>query len=101
MSANVVDLSDRFGASYRRLRLVPATADVLLELMKHGTSGRPLDVIEHALPEDATIYDLRVDMKVWGMIYVVVESATFEAVADGEPIPMHPTPVFRAREPQS
>lgn len=35
----------------RRLRRVPITPDLLVEMMKHGMEA--IAVVEHALPEDA------------------------------------------------
>lgn len=78
-----------------RIRYVPVTADFLIGMMKSRESGR-VRVVANQLPDDARI--VRMGHDAFGLINIIVESATFEDVVDGEEIPMHPRTRFERVE---
>jgi hypothetical protein len=72
----------------KRHRLLWTSPEMLVDLCKPG-KPRSAQVVENALPDDA---------KPHHTVGIVVESAEFDPVADGEAIPYHPAPVFRITE---
>jgi len=78
----------------RRLRRVLITPQIFIEFMKHG--GDAVSVVQHELPDDAEYVGASFDplrLSVW----LFVSSREFEEVAEHDPVPEHPAPVFQKR----
>ena len=76
-----------------RLRYVPITASMLLELMKVDQPTTSVELIANGLPKDTKL--VRVGHDAYGWVNLVVESVDFDDVPEGGEIPRHPTPTFR------
>ena len=76
-----------------RLRYVPITASMLLELMKVTQPTTSVELVANGLPQDAKL--IRAGHDSFGWVNLVVESIDFDEVSEGGEIPRHPTPTFR------
>jgi hypothetical protein len=76
-------------------RYLPVTADFLIALQtRHGAQTRRLvPYPDVALPDDVKV--VRMGHDPFGQINIVLESAEWPNVAEGDPIPMCPHPVMR------
>jgi len=80
----------------KRLRTLQITGELFVELFKLG-SHPAYDVIENAIPDDAEVRNVRFG---WPhKIEILIESAEFDEVNDGEPIPFL-VPVFSKGQPE-
>jgi hypothetical protein len=82
----------------RRVRRVAVHPRVLVDLMINGIPNG-VDVVDHALPA-GTGYVLCTWDPISAVVWVIVEHASFDPIAEGEVIPEHPAPVFRRRREQ-
>ena len=77
----------------RRLRYVPITAALWMDLLKKHQPHVSVELVDNALPADARL--VRYGADAFGYINLIVESIDFDEVIDGDDIPRHPTPTFR------
>jgi hypothetical protein len=76
----------------RRLRILRVPTLFLEGWFKQGT--RECVVLENLLPRDARIVDVRMDPLRSGTVAFTLESARFDPIEDGQPIPEAPSPTF-------
>jgi hypothetical protein len=70
---------------------MPVTGDLFVDVCKHGV--RAAQVVANELPVDATFIAASFD-PVGFMVWLFVESDTFDEVPENQPVPEHPTPLF-------
>ena len=75
-----------------RLRALAFNADLVLDLCKGGPP-RLVEIVEHPLPADARF--IRAGHDGYGMLQLMIESASFEDVPAGHVPPPQPPVVFR------
>ena len=76
----------------RRLRRFAFSPTIAVEIAKHGPNH--VAVVDHALPEDATAVHATFDPQ-RDLVWVFVESETFDLVEELGVVPEHPRPTFR------
>lgn len=77
----------------RRLALLEVSPEFLIQCCQEQAQLlRMARVVKHALPKDATF--VRAGHDVTGALCLVLWSATFQSIPEGERLPMLPLPVF-------
>jgi hypothetical protein len=79
----------------RRLRRVAVTGEFFVETMKHGLDA--VVIVDNALPEDTVYVGATFDPASL-VVWLIVESATFDEVPESAAIPEHKSVVFRKRD---
>lgn len=76
----------------RRIRRFAISPALIVELAKH--SGCHVTVVDHELPEDAIAIHVMYDPRD-NLVWVLVESKTFDLIEEAAIVPKHPQPTFR------
>ncbi len=76
----------------RRIKIVFFAPHIVVNWMKQG-SQPCFFVFENGLPDDSRIYGCGYDEK-RAAFYLLIESATFDAVKEGDLVPVHENPVI-------
>lgn len=85
----------------RRYGILQVSAEFLIQLCK-GEGAKAFEIEKHGLPTDAQIRGCGIDANPAarfsvsaGLIEIIVESASFAPVPEGQPIPVLPSPAFK------
>ena len=73
----------------RRLRRVQFHPQCIVDLFKHGSPA--VEILANPLPDDATFVHATYDHE-RDCLWLFVESASFDEIADGHIVPVHPDP---------
>ncbi len=83
----------------RRRRLLLLHPDVVLDMLKDSHAGRAMKILEHALPDDVQFLGCHF---AWerNMFAIAIESESFDKVAQGCHLPVHPDMIVETVEPK-
>lgn len=78
----------------RRVMRLRASANILVEMCKY-TSAHTVRVTKNALPEDARLVGMTMDVT-RNMVWLFIESAAFDAVPELAEVPIMDDPQFES-----